>query len=317
LSVGADLIAVAILITPLLLFVLLLLGALSALGRFRARSGVVIAQGLVYLVVTWLLLAAGHSAMAVVVGQGIAAAAAIAVGLAVLLPMAARAPRADGAWPLRSWLGFGLKGHPGQIGQFLNYRLDALILGAFHGPVAVGFYAVATSLAEVTSYGANAVSIAAGPRAVRADGRTVLVRYVRITVVATIGLAVALGVVAPAVVPWLYGEEFRASVVPLILLLPGIVALVYVKLLAVGVVAEGRPDLVTLALGASLGATLILDFALIPPFGAAGAAAASTIAYTLGAGAIAASYVRSAGITPTSLVPRTADVRGVLALLRR
>ena len=210
---------------------------------------------------------------------------------------------------MRSLLVFGLRGHPGLIGQVLNYRLDAFVLGAFHGPVAVGFYAVATSLAEVTSYGANAVSIAAGPRAVRADGRVLLARFTRVTAIGTMALAAVLALSAPALVPLVYGTDFSASVGPLLLLLPGVVALVYVKLLSVGLVAEGRPDLVTVAVFLSLVITLAADFVLIPPFAAIGAAAASTLAYVFGAVSISLWYARSAGIDPRRLLPGPADVR--------
>ena len=316
-GVAGDLVAAAMLLTPLLLYILLMLAAMSALGRFRARTGVLLTQSFVYLVATWALLAAGGSAMSVVAGHAIAATAASLLAMAVLFRAAVRSPRPPPESSMRALLAFGLKGHPGLIGQVLNYRLDAFILGAFHGPVAVGFYAVATSLAEVTSYGANAVSIAAGPRAVRADGRFVLVRFTRVTVIGTTAVAITLGLAAASLVPFLYGADFSASVLPLLFLLPGVVALVYVKLLSVGLVAEGRPDLVTVAAFLSLAITVVADLVLIPPFAASGAAVASTLAYAVGAVSITLWYVRSAGIDPRNLVPRATDLRGMIGLLRR
>ncbi len=307
-GVQPDLVAAAMLLTPLLLYMLLMLAAMSAIGRFRARAGILIVQSCVYLGVTWALLLAWGSAMSVVAGHAAALTVASAAALAVVLPVAARSPHSPRGSSMRSLLAFGLKGHPGLIGQAFNYRLDAFILGAFHGPVAVGFYAVATSLAEVTSYGANAASIAAGPRAVRVDGRLVLARFTRVTVIGTAVIAIALALSAPALVPFLYGADFSASVGPLLLLLPGVVALVYVKLLSVGLVAEGRPDLVTLAVLLSLGVTLAADLVLIPPFDATGAAAASTLAYAVGAVLIARWYTGSAAIDPRGLVPGASDL---------
>ena len=316
-GVSSDLVAAAMLLTPLLLYILLMLSAMSAIGRFRARAGVLLTQSTVYLVVTWALLAAGGSAMSVIAGHAVGLVVASVAAMAVLFPLAARSPHAAPGSSMRSLLVFGLKGHPGLIGQVLTYRLDAFVLGAFHGPVAVGFYAVATSLAEITGYGANAVSIAAGPRAVRADGRVLLARFTRLTVVSTGVLAIALALTAPALVPLVYGTDFSASVGPLLVLLPGVVALVYVKMLSVGLVAEGRPDLVTVGAFLSLGVTLAADLVLIPPFEATGAAAASTLAYSVGAVSIAFWYIRSADIAPRSLVPRATDLRGVIGMLHR
>ena len=43
---------------------------------------------------------------------------------------------------------FGLQAHLANVVQFLNYRLDLLLVNAFISPAAVGFYAVAAEVAE-------------------------------------------------------------------------------------------------------------------------------------------------------------------------
>ena len=102
------------------------------------------------------------------------------------------------ALPLASvsaYVNFGLRGQVGQIAQYFNYRLDALILGGFAGVAPVGIYAISTSLAEVVSYVSNAAATVAFPRFAEAVQRPAQVsRIVRSALAAAATTAVLAGV---------------------------------------------------------------------------------------------------------------------------
>jgi O-antigen/teichoic acid export membrane protein len=313
----ADLITAGVLITPLQLHLLLILGLMAAIGSLHARAAALVIQGLVYLALLLGLLLLGAGPMAVLVSQAVGMAAASVIGIAATIPRARRGEWRVSYSVLRWYVRFGLRSHPGNIGQYLNYRLDAFILGTFHGPTAVGVYAVATSLAEVASYAANAAALVAGARVSRANRRDVVMRTTRAAALVTIAIAVALGLGSPFVVPAVYGTAFSGSVTPLLFLLPGVVALAYVKILAVGLIGEGYPGTVTLGIGASLAATVSLDLLLIPKLAATGAALASTIAYGVGGVVLAVYYLRITGEPIRRLIPDYSDLRATRSIFGR
>jgi O-antigen/teichoic acid export membrane protein len=138
------------------------------------------------------------------------------------------------------------------------------------------------------------------------------------------GAAAVLGAAAaPWALPWVLGPEFRAAVRPFWILLPGVIA--YSVVLSVAQYLQGakRPQLNTLVslVGAAL--TLALNLALIPRFGAEGAAVAFSVTFAVSAGVAVWAFLSVAGLRLRQLlVPRRADweplgrVLGV-AILRR
>jgi O-antigen/teichoic acid export membrane protein len=80
-------------------------------------------------------------------------------------------------------------------------------------------------------------------------------------------------------VPVVFGNGFRSSIVALWLLAPGAVSLAMNQVL--GSILQGRGRPLVLSIGEGVGAvfTVALLAALIPPFGIRGAAVASTVSY--------------------------------------
>src|ERR1700674_3633369 len=64
---------------------------------------------------------------------------------------------------LRSFLNFGIRGYAANLMQFLNYRLDALIVNGMSGVASLGYYSIATAMAETLWYGANGFSLVMFP----------------------------------------------------------------------------------------------------------------------------------------------------------
>ncbi len=189
---------------------------------------------------------------------------------------------------LRQLLGFGLKGYAANLLTFFNYRLDSLIVNAISGVASVGIYSVAVAIAEVIWNVAGAISTVMFPHISSLDRKEanrltpVVSRNVWfITLVGVVGVAV----VGRWMIEFVFGTVMLAAVTPLLLLLPGILALSGAKILSSYLSGIGRPIYATWISAGSLALTVTLDLTLIPRYGIAGAAAASSIVYTITAAA--------------------------------
>jgi O-antigen/teichoic acid export membrane protein len=105
-----------------------------------------------------------------------------------------------------------------------------------------------------------------------------------------------------------FGPALLASVVPLWLLLPGIVTLTPAKVISSYLSGIGKPYYSAYISGGTVILTIALDLVLIPRFGIAGAAAASSVVYTCTAVASVTIFMREsgAGLIDT-LVVQTSD----------
>lgn len=184
----------------------------------------------------------------------------------------------------RTIAGYGLRGHAGSLLSFLNLRLDFAILGVLAGPAVVGAYAVASKVAEVLRVPSLAMTYVLYPRFAAADdadalrdARALLPRAVALVAAGALPLALA----AVFVLPLAYGEAFRPAVVPALILILGLSLEGAAAVATALLYGNGHPGLNSLAMALGLVVTVLLDFALIPRFGAVGAAAASTVAYVV------------------------------------
>lgn len=177
---------------------------------------------------------------------------------------------------------YGIRGQVGGLLTLLNLRLDFALLGALAGPGVLGTYAVASKFADLLRLGPLAFTYVLYPRFARrgrdaaaADARALLPRVGVATALAGLPLAVA----ATIFLPLIYGEAFRPAIVPTYLLLLGLSGEGFSSVVTAFLYGSGRPGLNSVAMGAGLVVTVVLDLLLIPRFGAFGAAAASCVAY--------------------------------------
>jgi stage V sporulation protein B len=185
---------------------------------------------------------------------------------------------------LRQLLGFGLKGYIANLLMFFNYRLDSLIVNALLGVASVGIYSIAVAMAEVIWNMAGALSTVMFPHVSAADRKDAN----RLTPVVsrnvwflTLLAVVFAAVVGRWVIEFVFGTVMLGAAKPLLLLLPGILALSGTKVLSSYLSGIGRPIYSTYIAGASVILTVALDLIFIPRYGIAGAAAASSVVYTL------------------------------------
>ncbi len=177
---------------------------------------------------------------------------------------------------------YGMRGQVGGVMELLNLRLDFAILGALAGPAVLGTYAIASKYAELLRLPGLALTYVLYPRFARlgrAEARRRTAHWLPRLALLGVCAAVPLVALARPVLPLVYGAQFDAAVGPAYILLIGLSGATVAGLLSAYLYGEGRPGLNSAALSTGLVVTAALDAVLIPRFGAAGAAWASTSAY--------------------------------------
>ncbi|WP_254807782.1 lipopolysaccharide biosynthesis protein [Natronosalvus amylolyticus] len=166
------------------------------------------------------------------------------------------------------------------------YHVDVLLLQIWVADRTVGYYKGALVIAEVLWVAPLAVQLALLQRVSSlwesGDIETIEVRAQRVTyyvLLLTSLLALGVGALAFDVVPLYLGESFTPAIVPLILLLPGVLGFAVARpSLAINQARRSLRPLL-LATGASSVLNVLLNLLLIPRYGMAGAAIATSIGY--------------------------------------
>ena len=184
----------------------------------------------------------------------------------------------------RRVLGFGVRAQVGTLLLFVNARLDFAIVGALVGPAALGVYAIASRYAELLRLPSLAFNYVLYPEFARDGSRAAARKAVRM--IPRVGwipaaAAIPLALSAAFVIRLLFGREFDGAVVPAVILLLGLSGGGVGAIVTAFLYGQGRPGLNSIAMGAGLAATVVLDLLLIPPFGIVGAAVASCVAYLI------------------------------------
>jgi O-antigen/teichoic acid export membrane protein len=183
---------------------------------------------------------------------------------------------------VREVLSYGARGQIGGVMTLLNLRLDFILLGSLAGPAVVGSYAVASKFAELLRVPSLAINYVLYPRLAR-EGAEVAAQTVRRMAPRALLVMIALAAVVAAcvnpLIPWLYGEAFRPAIGPAYVLIAGLVTDGVGAVVSAWLLGCGRPGLNSLAVGAGVAVTVVLDVLLIPAHQAMGAAVASAVAY--------------------------------------
>jgi O-antigen/teichoic acid export membrane protein len=286
-------------------------------SRFRSQAAV---QG------SWPWIYAGLL-LAVSLRSGLTVAAAVTCWVACFgaaaLALIAIAVRSTGLGPpdahlFRSSLHFGVRAWPINASRFLNFRVDQILMGFLATKAALGIYSVAVSVSEALLYLSFAIGSAIVPviggseESTRGERTMKALRALLLFTTVTIVLAAVAG---PVLIPLVFGANYRHSVIPFLFLLPGALGYAALSVLGGSLVAGGRPGRASNGFLVALIVGVVLDFALIPPLHATGAAIAASAAFLAGGGTAIASFHRTHAVPWRSLVPGGKDVRSLAALV--
>lgn len=291
----------------------LLQGVAKGRGRFGAfGASEVVARGGTLVLVALLLLAQ----VGTPVTYALAFVAAFLASGGFLAATALSGRPAMTSVPIRGIVRYSLPLYVGNVVQFLNYRLDVFLIMSFIGLAAVGRYTVAVWLAQVIWLVPSALATLV-MRATAARTDAVFDRVAqtnRLSLLLAAACAIAVAVAGTVGVAFVFGEEFRGSVTPLLLLLPGVVLFCPTIILSGYLNGIGKQVYTTWVACASLGVTAVLNVLLIPRLGIAGAALTSTASYALSS-AITLVLVRRLPDAP-SLAALLVPCRGDLEMVR-
>jgi len=193
---------------------------------------------------------------------------------------------------------YGLKEYSGNLAQFLNYRLDMFLVAAFLTPGAVGYYSITVGIAEKLWMLPGAIATVLFPRISSLqdkDANNLTPRVARHTFLIIFILSLILAILAKPLIKILFGSAFLPSVTPLLILLPGIIALGGAKTLTADLAGRGKPQFGTYSSFVSLAVNIPLNLWLIPKWGIAGAAFASSVAYIIATIVVIIAFVKISG----------------------
>lgn len=215
---------------------------------------------------------------------------------------------------------FGFGAWLGSLAGFLNFRLDQVLMAYLSTEVALGFYAISVNVSEVLLLVPTTVGIVLTPMVAAtavADQARAVLRAFRLTLIVTAVAVVAAAITGPVLIPLVFGAEFEASVVPFLVLLPGALGFVLLRVFSSALVGSSHPGRSSVGPIVALAVGIVLDVLLIPGYGANGAAAAATIGFLAGGATALGLYQRTTGCALVGTVPRGEDFRDVINGARR
>jgi O-antigen/teichoic acid export membrane protein len=209
---------------------------------------------------------------------------------------------------------YGVKSHVAALAAMLIFRADLLVVNLYRGVGEAGVYAVATQVAMMLLLLPGVIATLLFPHvASKQDERGELTCLVARHTTLVMLLICLAAVPASFLLPALYGADFAGAPLLLFILLPGVYLVGLESVLVQHFNAVGLPRMIPLFWTATLIINVALTFALVPVFGARGAATASTLSYAL-IFALVLFYFRAQTRQPLSsiLLPRWAELRELL-----
>jgi O-antigen/teichoic acid export membrane protein len=168
----------------------------------------------------------------------------------------------------------------------LNYRVDILMLKKMSTLEQVGFYSLATQIAEQIWHIPYAIETIIMSRSANTKehhniNRTVASIF-RVSLLAGILGCIIIFFVSPFLIPLVFGREFIHSVPLIQAILPGILLLVAFRILNSRLIGMGKPQNAIWTFFPALLLNIGLNILWIPRYGALGSAWATNVSYSAG-----------------------------------
>ncbi|MEW5811283.1 MAG: polysaccharide biosynthesis C-terminal domain-containing protein [Actinomycetota bacterium] len=176
-----------------------------------------------------------------------------------------------------SLIRYGSRFWVGSITGVMLTRLDQVLMVPLSSESQLGLYAVAVSIAEIPLVISMAVrDVTFSVEAESSSARRITTAS-RITSIAVISVAAAIIGAAYPLVPIIFGREFGAATPAIIILLAGTIFATPGSIGGMAIAARGKPGLRSAALAVAAAVNAALLLALVPTYGAIGAAIATMI----------------------------------------
>jgi O-antigen/teichoic acid export membrane protein len=203
--------------------------------------------------------------------------------------------------------------HLGNMAMRANHQVSTFFLSSLRGAGAVGLFSIVLSFAQMLWYLPDAVGRILFPRVAgssREEGALLTAKVCRNTLLVTAFGCLLLALFGRWIIVLFYGDEFAASFRPLLLLMPGILAMTLNRVLTKYLSGIGRPFLNAAASIVSFVVNVPLLLWLVGLLGIDGAAIATSVAYCVNGLVVLALFLRESrrGLVET-LVPTGDDLR--------
>lgn len=278
----------ALSIFPVALLLSFVSSMFQGMQQFKQFNVVLILQPLLTLIGIIVLIVAGVESIGwLLAAYLVASVATVIVALKVLWPLLSDSGDAQfqSATYAKTAIRYGYKAHLSNILAFINYKADIFLVNLFIGPAGAGVYVIAVKISERLWLLSQAVSTVLLPRlselSTEEDKRKTLTPLITrwILFITSLGALFLSALIYP-LTKLIFGVEFIGAVRPFLLLLPGIVVGAASRVLANDIAARGRPELNMYTSVIVVAVNIVGNILLIPRYGIAGAAIATTIAYT-------------------------------------
>lgn len=212
---------------------------------------------------------------------------------------------------IKEMLGLGLAYAVALLVININYYGDVVILERFSTASEIGLYSkgvfIAQFLWEIPMLMSSLIFSRSAASKEKMDFSLKACRLLRFAGIVMLVACLALCVLAPLVIYFLYGKHFEGSIMVLRLLLPGVFFLTIFKVLYMDMAGRGKPWLSMKAMIPSAVLNIILNIVWDPIYGANGAALASTISYVFGAFLFLWIYSKDTGIAIKDILSFTSE----------
>lgn len=210
-------------------------------------------------------------------------------------------------------LRYGIKTYAQAIATRLHEQIDIFLLAALlAAPDEVAFFAIAVGIVNRIKMIPNSVAAAFFPHASglpAEEASAFTATATRNAAVWVVIMTGGLALVAPVLIPLIFGQEYGASVPPLLILLPAMMFMTMATILTRFFMAFDRQGITVSVQSISAAGNVLLNLLLIPRFGIQGAALASFCSYLFAAVVMALVFRHQTGVgLVTLLVPKRSDV---------
>jgi O-antigen/teichoic acid export membrane protein len=286
-GVSANLLVIAALSIPFQLLIVLGLNVLLAMdriGQLNLLDSLSPALALINALIVLVVMRSGLTALV-----SLNAAAATVLGLSLLWVIGRLLTRQEVRQParpnlplLKEMLVYGAKFYVSIMAGVVIFRADLLFVNHFRGPSEAGVYAVASQVSFLLMLLPGVIAALLFPRVAsdqdpRGEFAVQVTRHASFLMIILCVAAVA----GSFMLPLVYGARFADASIQLLILLPGIYLVSIESVLVQHFTGTGLPLAIPLFWLLTLALNVGMNFALVPAWGARGAALSSTLSYAL------------------------------------
>jgi O-antigen/teichoic acid export membrane protein len=286
----------------------------------RRYNLMVVARAISFSILSFvLLLAFGWGLGGVVVAAVVSAAVGLALGIRSVGELEEGPARVDPAL-IRDLTSYGSKLYGAGLLGDLNAYLTRFLTVLYLSPAQIAFFGTAQGHGQVFPKVPSALGAVLYPRLAKlsgSDAADLTARAFRVLLLLLLGAGVAAAVAIWPAVRLLYGVEFLPTVVPFLIMLPGLVLASATTVFAQYFQGVGRPLALAQVAGVAVVAQLVAALLLLPRLGLIGAALAFLLGLLVTSFAQAYLFVRISRLPLRSLALRGEDAALLRGWVRR